>query len=95
MTTTTMEEPHPLVKAMIDKITTPHQGNPLISGLKCESCGISQEDAGKALLRCGRCNQVYCSEVTVKNYIGRSHTRKFVLRLQQPIRKRERELLRR
>lgn len=63
--TTTMEE-------LIDKIITPNQGNPLISGLKCESCGISQEDAGKALL--GRCNQVcYCSRDCQKLHWKESH----------------------
>eukprot|EP00986_Skeletonema_menzelii_P010652 scaffold5273_cov158-Skeletonema_menzelii.AAC.13 len=76
-------EDHPFVKAMLDnartadlvqKITTPHPGNPLISGLKCESCGISQEDAGKALLRCGRCNQVcYCSRDCQKSHWKESH----------------------
>ena len=72
----------PLVKAMrdcatedlVDKIITPNPGNPLISGLKCEGCGISQEDADKELLRCARCHQVcYCSRECQKIHWKESH----------------------
>eukprot|EP00984_Skeletonema_dohrnii_P006023 scaffold2130_cov106-Skeletonema_dohrnii-CCMP3373.AAC.10 len=59
---------------LVEKITTPHPGNPLVSGLKCEGCGISQEDAEKALLQCARCHQVcYCSRECQKSHWKESH----------------------
>ncbi len=54
-----------------EKIKTPHSGNPLVSGVKCEQCGITQEDASTPqLLQCAGCHKVcYCSrECQIKHW---------------------------
>ena len=53
------------------KIRTPYSGNPLVSGVKCEQCGITQEDASTPqLLQCAGCHKVcYCSrECQIKHW---------------------------
>jgi len=60
--------------ATIERIITPPSGNPLVSGLKCECCDISQEDAGTKLLQCARCHKVcYCSRECQKSHWKESH----------------------
>jgi hypothetical protein len=79
------ERQHSAAASTIEQIITPHLGNPLIAGLKCEYCDISQEDAGKALQQCARCHKVVpvatkfvTALASVKRRIGRSRTSIFV-----------------
>ena len=69
-------------------IKTPYSGNPLVSGVKCEQCGITQEKASTPLNVCAGCHKVcYCSrDCQIK--LGKANIRKFVSKLPLRIEKR-------